>query len=118
MIMTNRKMVRTMLNMKPYYAPQNDWSSNDYYCLHRYLHRLVLHADRKKDEIAQLDIQKMSDKTRVLLYCIISYYHLEQLFELSNLHNLTECKPLSEPLVLSSHGLKEENVYFKMNVMF
>ena len=118
MIMTNRKMVRTMLNMKPYYAPQNDWSSNDYYCLHRYLHRLVLHADRKKDEIAQLDIQKMSDKTRVLLYCIISYYHLEQLFELSNLQKLTECKPLSEPLVLSSHGLKEENVYYKMNVMF
>lgn len=22
-----------MLNVKPYYAPQNDWSSNDYYSL-------------------------------------------------------------------------------------
>ena len=110
--------MRIILNTKPYYAPQNEWSSNDYYSLHRYLHRLVLHADRKKGEIDQLDIQKMSDKTRVLLYCIISYYHLEQLFELSNLQKITLCKPLSEPLVLSSHGLKEENVYYRMNVMF
>lgn len=59
-----------MLTTKPYYAPQNDWSSNDYYSLHRYLHRLVTHADRKKDEIEQLDVQRMSDKTKVLLYCI------------------------------------------------
>lgn len=40
-----------------------DWSSNDYYSLHRYQHRLVTHADRKRDEIAQLDVQSMSDKT-------------------------------------------------------
>ena len=107
-----------ILNTKPYYAPQNSWSGNDYYSLHRYLHRLITHADRKKDEIAQLNVQRMSDKTKVLLYCIISYYHLETLFELSNLHKLTECQPLSEPLVLSDHGLREENVYYKMNVMF
>lgn len=107
-----------MQNIKPYYVPQNDWSSNDYYSLHRYLHRLVLHADSKKDEIAQLDIQKMSDKTKVLLYCIISYYHLEKLFELSNLQELTNCKPLSETLVLGGHGMKEDNIYYKMNVMF
>ena len=107
-----------MLNTKPYYAPQNDWSTNDYYSLHRYLHRLVTHADRKSDEIAQLDVQKMSDKTKVLLYCIISYYHLDKLFELSNLQRLTKCQLLSEPFVLSDHGLREENVYYKMNVLF
>ena len=107
-----------MLTTKPYYAPQNGWSSNDYYSLHRYLHRLVTHADRKKDEIEQLDVQKMSDKTKVLLYCIISYYHLDRLFELSNLQALTACQPLSEPLVLGNHGLREENVYYKMNVIF
>lgn len=92
----------------------NDWNSNDYYSLHR----LVTHADRKKDEISQLDVQRMSDKTKVLLYCIISYYHLDKLFELSNLQKLTECQPLSEPLVLSDHGLRKENIYYKMNVMF
>ena len=105
-----------MLNQKPYYAPQSDWSSNDYDSLHRYLH--ILHADRKKEEIAQLDLQKMTDKTRVLMYCIIIYYHLEKLFELPNLQKLTECQPLSEPLVLGEHGLKEENIYYKMNVIF
>ena len=107
-----------MLNTKPYYAPQTDWSSNDYYSLHRYLHRLVTHADRKKDEIEQLDVHRMSDKTKVLLYCIISYYHLDKLFELSNLHELTQCEPLAEPLVLSNHGMREESIYNKMNVMF
>ena len=106
-----------MLNVKPYYAPQNNLDSNDYYSLHRYLHRLVTHADRKKDEIAQLDVQRMSDKTKVLLYCVISYYHLDRLFELSNLRELTECQPLSEPLVLSK-WFERKSVYYKMNVMF
>lgn len=104
--------------IKPYYLDQNDWNSDDFYSLHRYLHRLILHADKKQDEITHLDIQKMSEKTKVLLYCIINYYHLEKMFELSNLHELENCKPLSEPLVLCEHGMKEENVYYKMNVMF
>lgn len=30
--------------------------------------------------------------------------------ELSNLQKLTECQPLSEPIVLGEHGLKEESV--------
>lgn len=110
--------VTTMQKLKPYYIEQDNWSSDDYYSLHRYLHRMVLHSEQKKDEIADLDIDRMSEKTKVLLYCIISYYHLEKLFELANLSGLAECKPLSEPLVLSEHGLKEENVYYRMNVMF
>lgn len=65
-----------MLNVKPYYAPQNNWDSNDYYSLHR----LVTHADRKRDEIAQLDVQRMSDKSKVLLYCVISYYKMNVMF--------------------------------------
>lgn len=107
-----------MQNNKPYYVDQKNWSSDDYYSLHRYLHRLLLHSDRKKNEISELDISRMSDKTKVLMYCIISYYHLDELFDLANLNGLTECKPLSEPLVLGEHGLKEENVYYRMNVMF
>lgn len=43
-----------MNNTKPYYLDQSGWSSDDYYSLHRYLHRLITHADRKADEIRSL----------------------------------------------------------------
>ena len=107
-----------MQKNKPYYIEQENWSSEDYYSLHRYLHRLVLHYDQKKMEIAELDVQRMSERTRVLLYCIITYYHLEKLFEYPNLRKLEDCQPLPEPLLLGCHGMKEENVYSRMNVMF
>ncbi len=106
-----------MPNIKPYYMDQTGWTCDNFYNLHRYLHRLLLHSEQKKDEIEKLDIDRMSEKTKVLMYCVISYYHLENLFELPNLNGLTECKPLSEPLTLSERGLKEENVYYRMNVI-
>ena len=79
---------------------------------------MILHYDKKKDEISKLDLTQMSEKTKVLLYCIISYYHLDSLFELVNLHELTNCSPLSETLILGNHGLKEDSVYYRMNVLF
>ena len=107
-----------MNSLKPYYISQDDWSNDDFYSLHRYLHRLILHYDKKKDEITQLDIDRMSEKTRVLLYCIINYYHLDNLLALANLNGLNNCKPLSEPLMLGGHGMKDENIYYRMNVIF
>ena len=107
-----------MVKEKPYYLSQENWNNDDFYSLHRYLHRLILHYDKKRDEISQLDLKQMSEKTKVLLYCIICYYQLNALFDLSNLKELMNCSPLSEPLVLSNHGLKEDSVYYKMNVLF
>ena len=94
----NRRRADRVIDTKPYYMNQTGWTSDEYYGLHRYLHRLILHYDRKKDEIQSMDIGRMSDETKVLLYCIIEYYHLEELFKLDNLIN-------------------EENVYEKMNVV-
>ena len=79
---------------------------------------MILRYDKNKEEISELDLNRMSEKTKVLLYCIISYYHLYSLFELVNLHELTNCSPLSEPLILGNHGLKEYSVYYRMNVLF
>ena len=62
-----------MTDTKPYYMNQTGWTSDEYYGLHRYLHRLILHYDRKKDEIQSMDIGRMSDETKVLLFCIIEY---------------------------------------------
>ncbi len=106
-----------MQNKKLYYLDQKNWSSKEYYCLHRYLHRMLLHYDHNIDAIANMDIDRMSEITKVLMYCIISYYNLDSLFKLANLTDLAECKPLPEPLMLSNHGLKEERVYYRMNVL-
>ena len=76
-----------------------------------------LHYDRKKDEIQSMDIGRMSDETKVLLFCIIEYYHLEDLFKLDNLSPLEKCVPLTKPLVIGNHGINEENIYEKMNVV-
>lgn len=52
--------------IKPYYLNQNGWTSDDYYGLHRYLHRLFLRYDKKKEEIQSMDISQMTDETKVL----------------------------------------------------
>ena len=46
--------------IKPYYLNQNGWTSDDYYGLHRYLHRLFLRYDKKKEEIQNMDISQMT----------------------------------------------------------
>ncbi|MCR5479978.1 MAG: hypothetical protein K6F27_09020 [Ruminococcus sp.] len=104
-------------SVKPYYLPQNNWDSDDYYSLHRYLHRLVLHADKKANEISDMDLSKMSQETKVLLYCIIQHYRLENLFDLENLRELKQCKPLPQTLVLGNHNFKDAT-YSKMNIVF
>ena len=50
--------------IKPYYLNQNGWTSDDYYGLHRYLHRLFLRYDKKKEEIQSMDISQMTDETK------------------------------------------------------
>ena len=104
-----------MTDNRPYYANQNSWGMNEYYGLHRYLHRLLLHYDSKRDEIQNMDIGQMSDKTKVLMYCIIRYYNMDHLLEKDNLRQLQDCKPLDEPLVLGYHNLNVP-VYNEMNV--
>ena len=46
----------------------------------------------------------------------VGFFCRFKLFE--TVGHLVICQLLSEPLVLSNYGLREENVYYKMNVMF
>ncbi len=106
-----------MNNVKPYYMDQKGWGADEYYGLHRYLHRVFLHYDRKKEEIESMDISKMSEETKVLIYCILEYYHLNDLFQMENLNMLKKCTPLKKPLVLGNHKIKGDNIYNHMNVI-
>ncbi len=102
---------------KPYYMDQSDWGSNEFYALHRYMHRMITKKDKKLDEIKQMNLSRMSDISKVLLYCIIEYYGLEGLLEFENLSSLKNCKPLKEPLILDACNANQNTVYGNMNVI-
>ena len=103
--------------IEPYYMDQSDWSADEFYALHRYMHKLISKRDKKIEEIKQMDLNKMSEKTKVILYCIIEYYGLESLFEYDNLAPLKDCKPLKKPLILDVCGANYNTVYGSMNVI-
>ncbi|MCQ2495259.1 MAG: hypothetical protein MJ131_01560 [Lachnospiraceae bacterium] len=103
--------------MKIYYESQDGWSKEDYYYLHRVLHRLFFYYKKNCEEIRLMEIQKMSEKTKVLIFCIIKYYGYDHLLdEFENLKPLKDTKPLRERLVLDDNPLPETNIYKDMNV--
>ena len=104
---------------KLYYEDQTDWDSDDFYYLHRCLHRLFWYYKKNTEEIKNMDINKMAENTKVLIYCIIRYYNMDFLFDMfENLKTLSETKPLKKPLVLDSEPLPEDNIYKRMNVAY
>ena len=103
--------------MEIYYESQNGWGEDEYYYLHRVLHRMFYYYDRYSEEIRNIDTSRMSEETKVLIYCIVKYYHNEFLFEqFSNLKEISYALPLNEMLVLTEHPLPEHTVYNDMNV--
>lgn len=118
MISNNRKGGTEMQN-KIYYEIQTDWTKDEYYYLHRYLHRMLYYYNKFSEEISSLDLNKMSKETKVLMYCIIKYYNYDFLMErYDNLSKLFDIKPLENELILDDNPLPEDNIYKKMNVIY
>ena len=66
-----------------------------------------------------MDLSRITDETKVLIYCIIRYYHNDFLIEdLSNLHDLVDVKPLPELLILDANPLPEQNIFKEMNIAY
>jgi len=104
---------------KIYYETQIDWDAKDFYYLHRCLHRLFYYYKKYSEEISKMNLDKMSEETKVLIYCIIKYYNYDFIFDdYSNLSTLRDTKPLKNKLVLDDNVLPEENIYKEMNVMY
>ena len=101
----------------PYYEDQTDWGSDEYYALHRYLHRMLTY--KRMDEIMSLDCDRISDVTKVLIYCIVIYYGMNDILELENMKWLYDVKPLEKPLILDKELSMStgDDVYKKMNVI-
>ncbi len=105
--------------MPIYYEDQTGWTKGDFCYLHRYLHRLFYYYNKHEMEISQLDVDRMTNITRVLIYCIIVYYHYDFLFsEYNNLAPLKDTKSLEKKLVLDDGTLQEDDIYKKMNIVY
>ena len=102
-----------------YYLPQDDWNSENFFYLHRCLHRIFFYDTKHTEEIKNMDTARMTAATRVLIYCIIKYYGKEYLFEqYENLRALEKTEPLKKVLVIDDEPLPEDNVYKQMNVRY
>lgn len=87
-----------------YYQDQTAWAPADFYALWRYLNRLFLNqGERKTDEIASLDLTRMSPETRYLAkHLLILQKRFTSYTELyPNLKALHRVGPLDHPLRLS-----------------
>ena len=113
-------MFQGVIYMKDlYYQEQSNWSTEDYYYLHRCLHKLIWYYKKNTAEIEKMDVSRMSENTKVLIYCIIKYYNMEFLFDIfENLRSLADTKPLEKTLVLDTEPLPEDNIYKRMNVAY
>lgn len=101
----------------PYYEDQEYWNSDDWWALHRYLHRMF--CNRRMDEIKNIDGKKLSEETKILMFCIIKYYSMQDILELENMKWCEECRPLQQPLILDpNHPVSTGNDIYKiMNII-
>ena len=79
---------------------------------------MLYYYNKRMDEIRKIDLSKTSKETRVLMYCIINYYHLDFLMDLDNLIELKNTKPLEEKLIIDGDTAEDEDIYKEMNVVF
>lgn len=105
--------------MEIYYEPQNDWHEEEYYYLHRVLHKILYYYKKNAEEIKKMDASRMSENTKALVKCIVKYYHNDFLFDMIQGGILIKNqKPLKRPLVLDDNPMAEENVYKEMNIVY
>jgi hypothetical protein len=111
-----------------YYLDQTDWKTEDYYTLHMFLMKMVENYDttvgsydgRKRiEEIKSIDLSRMSEESKVLLYCVIQNEGKQFLFDLPNLSSLRAQKPLEKPLrVTKRRRANNIPVYRKYGVFY
>lgn len=109
------------MDIKFCYEQQDDWSCDDFYLLHRQLHRIFTnrHKEHNMSTIKSIDPERLSEITKVLIYCIVKYYDMKDIESMKNFKFLQHCCPLKDKLILDeSMPLSTgDDVYKKMNVI-
>ena len=94
-----------------YYFDQDDWTDEDFYALHLFMVKMIENYDtatgsydgqKRIEEIKALDLSRMTEESKVLLYCIIMNEKKEFLLDLPNLAALHSVRPLEHPLRITS----------------
>ena len=108
-----------------YYADQTGWTCDDFLFLNLYLNRMLGYKGTPRwpqgerpprmDEIEQLDLTRMTDQTKVLLYILINK-KCPHLFKLENLRGLEGTQPLEERLLLRDPPTNIHPHYDEYNV--
>lgn len=110
-----------------YYQNQDDWTESDYNALHRYLSKMVEHShdavgsldgNQRIFELRGLNLDMMTDTTKVLLYCSILSQNPSLIDECSNLKPLESVSPLSSELILCPFKKAGSQIYSKYNVLY
>lgn len=105
-----------------YYFDQTDWRPEDYYTLHLFLTKMVENYDttvgsydgkKRIEEIKALNLSRMTEESKVLLYCIIQNEKRQFLLDLPNLSALRMQKPLEKPLHISTRRRKNNILVYK-----
>ena len=102
-----------------YYQDQTDWDHTDFYYLNRYLNRLLSHALTKEDKMAELkamDLTRMTEETKVILYVLILFKKMEFVFEWENFAALKGTNPLKKRLDLVENPTGVHALYTKYNI--
>lgn len=104
-----------MVREKIYYLPHDDWGPGEYATLWAYFNRMFNYEEKRKDEIMSLDLNRMPEDTKRILYCILKYYRKLEKYE--HLGELKEVKPRSETLVISEHPIRVFKEFEEMNLI-
>jgi len=100
----------------PYYQDQTGWTHDNFYQLNRYLNRLLTFAGKRMDEIKAIDLSRLSEETRVLLYVLVLFQNKQSLLELENLTELNGTQPLKTKLNLMENPRGFHEIYEQFNV--
>ena len=84
-----------IIDILPLQVPKD--SPGQYFAVEKYFLQ-----DKRIEEIKSLDLSRMSEESRVLLYCVIQSENKQFLLNLPNLSALREQKPLSKPLTITT----------------
>ena len=102
-----------------YYEDQTDWDHTGFYYLNRCLNRLLSHAQTKEGKMAELkamDLSRMTEETKVILYVLILFKKMEFVFEWENFAALKDTKPLKKRLNLVENPTGVHALYTEYNI--
>lgn len=102
-----------------YYADQDGWAPVDFQALWRYLNKLFLDVkDRRTEEIAALDVSRMSRQTQYLIkHLLVLQGARERVLAINPALAAVEKVELDQPLVLSNNPTYWHDYFTRVGII-